>query len=60
MNDLVVWNARLLATQSEAGEIEGGWVAIAGGLVTTVGDRRTPRRRPGRRSARPAAWSRRG
>lgn len=36
--DLVVANARLVATQDDAGtELAGGWVAIGGGVVTATG-----------------------
>ncbi len=35
--DLVILNARLLATLSDAGEIPGGWVALKDGLVSAVG-----------------------
>ena len=38
MTDLVVANARLLATMdAERRELEGGWVAVTGGLVEAVG-----------------------
>ena len=35
--DLLVRNARLVATMSDAGELADGWVAISGGLVVGTG-----------------------
>jgi len=43
MADLVVRNARLVATVDEARhEYEGGWVAITDGLIDAVGNRESP------------------
>lgn len=42
MTDLVIRNARLVATMDDDREIEGGWVAITEGLIESVGDGEPP------------------